>query len=355
MGRSRIVTISFALAFALCPSVVMGQASDQAMVIGIIDFYGLKQLSPEVARAALTFSEGDTISFSSDDRPAFMATSEARLTALPGVSHARISLVCCDNGRAIAYVGIQERDAKTVSFRPAPRGDSRLASDITQAGAELEKAWMAAVERGDAGEDRSQGHSLAHDPAVRAIQDRFLIYAKRDHAELRHVLGASSDAAERALAAEVLGYAPDKSAVVGDLVYAMGDSSEGVRNNAMRALLVIADMAPSSNKPVPHIPLDPFLALLYSPVWTDRNKASGALAALTRNRDPESLDAIRKQGIPPLAEMARWKSEGHAQAAFLILGRMAGYSDEAALDLWQQGKREVVITAAVRMRKPDRE
>ena len=343
----RRLAISVTLALALCSSGATGQASDHSIVIGIIDFYGLRQLSAEAVRARLTVSEGDTISFSDDERPAFMGVSEARLTALPGVSHARLNLVCCDNGRAIVYVGIQEQDARAMSFRPAPQGQARLATDIVQAGAELSKALRLAVERGEAGEDRSQGHSLAHDRAMRAIQDRFLMYAKRDLPELRRVLRTSSNAAERALAAEVLGYAPDKRAVVNDLVYGLTDPSEEVRNNALRALLVIAEMAVSPERQVPNFSPEPIIALLYSPVWSDRNKASGALAALTRNRDPELMSVIRRQAISPLVEMARWKSEGHAQSAFLVLGRVAGYSDDAALDLWQHGKREVVISAAL--------
>jgi hypothetical protein len=150
------------------------------------------------------------------------------------------------------------------------------------------------------------------------------------------------------LAAQVLGYAADKAAVVDDLVYGMSDPSEDVRNNAMRALLVIAEMAPGTGRPVPRIPPQPFIALLNSPVWSDRNKASGALMALTSNRDPQLLEALRQpEAITALAEMARWKSEGHAKAAFFILGRIAAYADDVTLKLWGRGEREVVINAAV--------
>jgi hypothetical protein len=46
---------------------------------------------------------------------------------------------------------------------------------------------------------------------------------------------------QRALAAQVLGYVSDKQAVVGDLVQAMSDPFDDVRNNAMRALLVFVE------------------------------------------------------------------------------------------------------------------
>jgi len=65
--------------------------------------------------------------------------------------------------------------------------------------------------------------------------------------------------------------------------------------------------------------------------------------ALTRERDPALLGALQRQAATALVEMARWKSEGHAQPAFFILARIAGHSDDAAFGLWQRCDREVVI------------
>lgn len=343
----RIRAISIALVLAL-PTFAATRAASQTVPIGIIDVYGLSRLSAGDVRAALTFREGDAISLEGEERPAFMAASEARLVSLPGVRQARINLVCCDNGRAIVYVGIEERGSPPMSFRAPPAGDVHLAIDIARAGEEFEKALTLAVQRGEAGEDRSRGHALQFDPVTRSVQESFVTYANRDLDELRQVLRTSSNAAERALAAQVLGYAADKSAVVDDLVYGMSDPSERVRNNAMRALVAIAEMTTPAGRLAPHIPPEPFIALLSSPEWSDRSKASLALAALTQNRDPIFLVALRRQAISSLVEMARWKSEGHAQPAFIVLARIADYSDEAALTLWQRGEREVVIDAALR-------
>lgn len=66
-------------------------------------------------------------------------------------------------------------------------------------------------------------------------------------------------------------------------------------------------------------------------MWSDRNKAAGALMALSDSRAPQLLATLRNEALAPLAEMARWESDGHATAAFLILGRIAGYSDAGAL------------------------
>jgi hypothetical protein len=116
----------------------------------------------------------------------------------------------------------------------------------------------------------------------------------------------------------------------------------------MRALWVFADMVPGASRSVPRIPFEPFLALLNSSVFSDRNKASAALMSLTARRDPELLARLRKESLASLIEMARWRSAGHAYAAFTILGRIAGYSDEALEGLWKGGDRESVIEAASR-------
>jgi len=331
----------------------VGDVDAQELKIGIIDFYGLSRVSAAQVREALTVREGDTVLLEGDERPAFMKASEDRLAALPEVAAAHLSLVCCDEGRAIVYVGIEERGATPMKLRAAPQGTALLAADIVQAGEEYAKASLAAVQGGDAAEDRSQGHALDSDPAARAIQERFVGFAKRDLVSIRLVLRSSSDENQRALAAQVLGYAPHKQAVVEDLVNAMRDPSEAVRNNAMRALLVFADAAPGAGgAPIARIPAEPFVEFLNSPVWTDRNKAAGALLALSARPDPKLLATLRQGALGPLAEMARWKSEGHAQAAFTILGRIAGYPDAAAHDLWMRGQREVVIEAAVTGRPP---
>ena len=151
----------------------------QQFQIGIIDLYGLSRVPADEVRGALTFKEGDTVSFGGDERPAFLAASENRVAQLPGVVRARTKLVCCDQGRAIVYVGVEEAGATTMQFRAEPLGAARLAPDIVQSGEEFSKAVALAVQRGDAEEDRSEGHAFNRDPATRAIQERFLVYANR--------------------------------------------------------------------------------------------------------------------------------------------------------------------------------
>jgi hypothetical protein len=217
---------------------------------------------------------------------------------------------------------------------------------VLDAGKAFDTAFGGTIERGDFAEDDTRGHALFHDPATRAVQERFVGLAVRDTDNLRQVLHESSEADRRALAAQILGYVIDKQGVVDDLVQAMRDSDETVRNNAMRSLMVFTKM---TTGPAPRIPYEPFVQMLNSPVWTDRNKSSAALQELSARRDPELLRTLRATAFDSLAEMARWKVKGHALSAFTILGRIAGLSEDAILQAWERGDRQRVIDAASRI------
>ena len=206
-------------------------AAAQVPRIGIIDFYGLRTVNEQQVRDALQIAAGDSV------LPERFDGVERRLRAISGVV-ARLNLVCCHEGRYILFVGVAERSAPAFVFHARPRGSARLPADVVHAGADFLEAMSAAVLRGDVGEDRSQGHALSFDPAVHTIQERFIIYAARHRKLLRAVLRSSAEATHRALAAEVLGYAADKKAIVTDLVSAMRDPDESTRNNATRALSV---------------------------------------------------------------------------------------------------------------------
>ena len=127
----------------------------------------------------------------------------------------------------------------------------------------------------------------------------------------------------------------------------MHDPDEGVRNNAMRALLVFTYTKPTPRRPTPRVPEAPFIEFLGSPVWTDRNKSVGAVAELSRTRDPRLLARLRATALGPLVEMARWKSAGHAEPALVILARLADRPDAEAGTAMTNGGREAIISAAL--------
>ena len=312
--------------------------------IGIIDFYGLRSISERQVIESLQIKEGDSLS----EEP---KEAKRRLESLPGVAEAHIGLVCCDAGKSILYIGIREEGAPSLQFRPAPQGKVRLPQDVAQAEDDFQKAWSDAILKGNSGEDDSLGHALANDPSARAQQERFVTLAARDLKLLRNVLRHSADPEHRALAAQVIAYTANKQAIVNDLIEAMRDPAEGVRNNATRALAVMAGAARQTTRPPIKIPVRPFIEMLNSIEWTDRNKSSWALIRLTDKRAPAVLSELRQKALPSLVEMARWKSSGHAYASFFLLGRAAGFPEDEISAAWERGDRASFIETAVKRAK----
>jgi hypothetical protein len=310
--------------------------------IAAVDLYGRFEIADSVVLRALAMKPGDAVPDS-----AAAAAAVERLKALPGVVAVHLAPVCCDGG-TLLYVGLEHAGAAALRFRDAPLGSARLPDEVIAAGERFDRAFQAAIDAGDFAEDDSLGHSLMHFSAARAAQEAFVPLAARHGAALRTVLRESADPAARALAARVLAYSADKRSVVDDLVYAMSDPDETVRNDGMRALGLIAGLAERRPGLGITVPYEPFVGLLRSPIWTDRNKASFALVQLTASRDPALLDTLAREVLPELTRMARWHSLGHALPALVILGRIAGMPEDAILAAAGTGARGAILDSAAR-------
>jgi hypothetical protein len=341
MKRILTVTVAFLICATFLFILPFDSASAQIPPIGIIDFYGLRSISEQQARVALQIKEGDAV-------PDAREEIERRLEALPNVEQARLNFVCCEAGKSIIYVGIKERGAPTLRFRSAPHGRAKLPDQMVQAGDALSDAVTRGAEKGDVSEDDSQGHALFHNPEARAVQERFITFAAQDLKLLRAVLRESSDAHHRALAAEIIAYAANKRDVVNDLVHGMSDPNEDVRNNSTRALAIIARFARASPSLRIKIPAQPFIEMLNSIIWTDRNKSSAVLLQLTDGRDAAILLSLRRRALQSLVEMSRWKSPGHAGAAFFMLGRVGNLSDDEIQKAWDSGDRQLLIETVLK-------
>jgi hypothetical protein len=167
-------------------------------------------------------------------------------------------------------------------------------------------------------------------------------YALVNEPLLEHVLATASDAEQRAVAAEFLGYARRTTIQIAALVRASRDVDDGVRNNAVRALAVLARSDP---KVARRIPAAGFVDMLNSGTWKDRNKASMLVDALSIRRDPRLLALLRARALDSLVEMARWRSHGHATAARAILGRAAGIDEERLTKLLDTDQVEAIVDA----------
>jgi hypothetical protein len=334
------------LAIVLLMFLALPLAAQQLPPIGIIDFYGLRTLPESTVRGTLGLREGDPA-------PDSAGPATRRLRALPGVADARLNLVCCSSdGKVILFVGVAEVGAPVNAPYAAPTGSIRLPDDVVQLGRAFDDTLMAAVRQGKAAEHDSAGHAFFDYPSANAIQHHYLAIAAAKLGMLRDVLRHSASAEHRALAAELLGYAPSVADIVPDLETAIHDPDDAVRNNAMRALAVIALYAQQSPSLGIRVSPTPFVEMLNSLVWTDRNKASFALLQLTTRRDTALLALLRARALSALADMARWRSAGHAYAGYMILGRVEGMQDDALERAWKRGDRSAVLDSAERMLKP---
>lgn len=312
--------------------------------IGLVDFYGVHKVPESKIRQALGAKEGDPLPRSKGD-------TEEKIDKISGIVESHLEAVCCQGGKTILYVGIEERGAPHFELRDPPDGEDVLPGEITSTYRRFLEAFADAVRRGSKQEDLTQGHSRMADPSARAIQDMFPELAKDHLKDLRNVLRNSGDEDQRATAVYVLAYAPKKTDVLDDLQYALKDADAGVRHNAAQALLAFAVFA--RLHPEAELKVEPtwFIEMLNSLSWSDRNQALAVLQVLTDNDDPGVLEQLRVRAMPALIEMARWKTLDHALPAYILVGRIAGLSESAIQVAWSSGNRESVITAAAKKKR----
>ena len=220
---------------AQTPAAARGPVSPEptAPTIGIIDYYGLNKVTRDRIQKGLGFKEGDPF-------PASKAEVEGRLDQIPGIVESHLEAVCCDEGKIVLYVGIEERGAVHFDLREPPEGEVTLAPEIMTLYRRYFDAFEQAVRRGSTAEDLTHGHSLMADPLVREIQLEFPAVAEAHLGELRNVLRNSADDEQRGIATFLIGYAPKKDQVAQDLQFALRDADPGVRANAARAIVALA-------------------------------------------------------------------------------------------------------------------
>jgi hypothetical protein len=316
-------------------------AFSQPNRISHIDLFGNRSISSGELKKYLPLKEGDTINYQSFGAAKY----ETALKAIPGVKRAKISLVCCDqnDGGWLIYVGIAETDSDDIQYHPEPVGADVLPDTIIAVGQAFERTLFEAVEKGDATEDDSQGYSLMNYPKGRSVQEKFIGFARQHYELLKKVIHYSADAKQRALATQVIAYSPDKKTIIGELIYAVQDNNEEVRNNATRALALLARYSNDHPDSGIIIPGDLFIKMLNSLIWTDRNKASFVLEPLTYHRNSQLLGEIKQKVLPSVIEMASWKNTGHSSSSYVILGRIAGIPDKDIFEGLTGGDKEKLL------------
>ena len=101
--RRHLTNLTASLSFALAANI--SGAGAQLPPVGIIDFYGLRKITPAQVREALGIAVGDSITSLA------LFQVPGRLAEIPGVSSASIDPVCCEDGKTMLYVGLAEDGA----------------------------------------------------------------------------------------------------------------------------------------------------------------------------------------------------------------------------------------------------
>jgi len=318
--------------------------------IAAVDTYGILTVSRDVVLEAAGIRKGDRV----PDAEGIQQIVR-RLEAIPRVDEADVSVIRVGRSgttpdapaQPTIYIGIREAGRSKITFRAAPTADVTLPKEIVDTYEEFERNLRQSMQRGNYSEDDSNGYALLGDESTRAIQRTFVPLAQQYFDRLIEVLRTARSATQRRIAATVLSFADDKTKVAVELAFAARDPDEHVRNDAMRALGVIVDYAHKHAGLAVEASIDPYLDLLESVEWTDRNKAMFVLLGLTENCDDALLTRLARRSLTTLAEMARWNTEGHAMMAYMLVGRIAHMTEAELVEAWGAGKREEVIARAL--------
>lgn len=318
------------------PSTNLCQGDDGEQVrIGVVDFFGYAGLDLKAVQAAFPIRSADTFLFA--DWKAEKEEIKRAVKGVTGHEPTNIGLVCCSpQGTYFLFVGLQGQSSKTFAYNPAPTGSIRMPSEALDLYDQTMSALNEAIQSGNPGEDDAQGYALSTYPKMRDLDLKIREYAVHHEELIRQALKSSSDVKSREVASHFLGYVQQSQAQIDDLIVASRDPDSGVRNNATRALAVLAD---SGLNVKDKIPAATFVDMLSSGDWTDRNKSIALLTTLTASRNPQLLAQLRSQAIDALTEMARWHSY-YADGPRVILGRIAGLSEQRIEDLtaWDPAK-----------------
>ena len=334
--KSIALTIVLLVAVLLTPA--FGQNDERR--IGSIDFFGYAGLNLDKVKQALPIRVGDTYPGPIEIREQI---NKAVVSAI-GRAPTDVSPVCCNaQGNYTIFVGLPGSSVIPIKFNPVPTGNTHFPPEIVNLYTETMDAVSSSVLKGNTREDTSKGYALSiNDQSLRGKQQAVRAYAIRHEELIRDVLASAHEDKQRVVASYLLGYVRQSNSQIAGLAQATHDANEDVRNNAARALAVLAA---SSSKVAARIPADGFIKMLNSGTWSDRNKAGWVLSSLTGSRDPKLLARMRSQALTSLIEMSQWQDTGHAQTSRILLGRIARIPERRLLELVNAETADEIIKA----------
>ena len=347
-SRRTAYTDQSVLRFSLLLATTCCMAQPVRGPIVAIDFYGAAPVDYTRLRAAFPFQIGATFELKGaavDDDP---DPRQPELKQLLGTNRISVAPVFVPDLKGwVFYVDVEppHASAPAIVSRPPPSGTSRLPPGIL---AVYEHSIRRFADGGiHAGDETTHGYSISKDPIMRADQLQLIDYARAHPKHLYSVLERSGATRDRIAAAWIAGYAPRGSKQLNALLHAANDPDSTVRNNAIRVLAV---EALHDARIARQIPAEPFIPMLHSLTWSDRNKAMWLLDPVTAARDPRTIESLRRQTIEPLRQMSRWTYWFHASMALVLLGRIAGIPEPRLQSLLEARDAATILAEASHIR-----
>lgn len=317
--------------------VCLGAWGQVRPTIGVIETYGNRSFSAARLQKELKIQVGDPLPPSKGDL-------EALLVGLKGIVRANVEAVCCEGGKAIFYVGVEERGKAHLELREEPRGEGlELPGAVRALHEQIVLAAAEAVREGKVAEDWRQGFALSEVDGLRKLQEQLPALVEEHQAILRRILRESADPDDRRVAAAVLGYGPKAQSMIDDLQLALRDPDGEVRAAALRSLGPLATYAEAHPEAEVRVLSTWFVEMLNSVAWKDRMNAMNLLVTVTAKREEKLMRHMRERAVPALAEMALWQHLPHALPAYILLGRVAGLSEAEIESTWSGNQREETV------------
>jgi len=261
--------------------VAVENAHAQRLRIGSIEYFGTKDIDVEKVKRSLSAHEGEEMNLES--LPALITQIKTAVKTSIGAEPTEVAPVCCDvHDRWIIYVGLPGKNSRTLTYNASPKSTVHFPTDVVMLYRETMDVLTESV-HAQSPEDRTKGYALSSYAPLRAKQLAMREYAVKHAALIHQVLNNSKDAEQRVVAAQLLGYVDHNNLQIRSLVHASRDRDDAVRNNAVRALGVLAESNPEIAR---KIPPQGFVEMLNSDIWKDRNKGGLLLSVLTIPRDP---------------------------------------------------------------------
>lgn len=343
----RIRTFVTVVAMVMLLPVIAGAKDDpKSFRIGVIDFFGAQGTDTSAIRAKITIRSGQVIPMA--EMEASLAMIRSEILASTGMKVTDIDVLCCDVPETWdLYVGLPGSSYKPATYANAPTGSAALpaeAMDLYKRDLDL---MLESIQRGQSTEDDLKGYQLTKYPPAQKVQLAMRAYAVGNAAEIERVLRGSKDPEQRQASALLLGYCNRSEGQVAALTAATEDGDATVRNNALRSLEVMLAAGPINSFGAKGFNAKPFVAMLFSGTWSDRNKVSLLLDRMTESRNPALLHQLN-DALGPLEDGARWHSPGHARPFLDILGRMGGIEETRLQQLEDAGAKNEIIAAATK-------